>query len=152
MHVAYTGRPCVQLHYSALDHDLWEMLHCQIQALRFEFFCRKPPLIGLRVGQVAKMHKVISSLTNISSHTLQFQLVCRLRTSVISAYLRFSPTSAGVQAISKICSDVCSSADVHVLVPTNVKLKVLSRKILIFKAKINTTHITLNIGSKAEQR
>ena len=36
------------------------------------------------------------------------------------------------------------SADVHVVVPTNGKLKVISLKILFFKAKTNTTHIALN--------
>src|SRR6218665_2059836 len=33
---------------------------------------------------------------------------------------------------------------VHVVLPTNVKLKVISLKILILKAKINTTHVALN--------
>jgi len=53
-----------------------------------------------------------------------------------------SPTiRAGVQVIStcgwlKICSGVCSSGDVHVLVPTNVKLKVISPKILIARLKL----------------
>jgi len=63
-------------------------------------------------------------------------------------------TQAGVQAISicgwsKICSDVYSFGDVHVVVPTNAKLKVISHKTLIFKAKISTTHVALNIISKA---
>jgi len=39
---------------------------------------------------------------------------------------------------------VYCSADGHVVVPTNVKLKVISLKILIFKAKINKTHVALN--------
>jgi len=46
----------------------------------------------------------------------------------------------------KIFSDVYDSGDVHVFVPTNEKLHVLSLKILIFKAKINITHVALNIS------
>jgi len=37
--------------------------------------------------------------------------------------------------------------DVQVALPTNVKLKVISLKILIDKAKIYTTHAALNISS-----
>jgi len=64
-----------------------------------------------------------------------------------------SPTThAGVQAISvcdwsKIIMQRCvgyGSADVHVVVPTNVNLKVISLKVLFFKAKTNTTHVALN--------
>jgi len=44
---------------------------------------------------------------------------------------------------------VYGSRDAHVVVPTNVKLKVISLKMLIFKAKINTTHVALNISSMA---
>jgi len=40
---------------------------------------------------------------------------------------------------------VYGTADVHAVVPTNVKLKVISLKVLIFKAKINTTHVALNV-------
>ena len=39
-----------------------------------------------------------------------------------------------------ICSDVCGSGVIHVIA-TNVKLKVLCLKMLIFKATINTTRI-----------
>ena len=62
-----------------------------------------------------------------------------------------SPTShAGDQAISiccwpTICSAVYGSEDFHV-VPANEKLKVISLKVSIFKAKINTPHVTLNIS------
>src|SRR6218665_3711544 len=43
---------------------------------------------------------------------------------------------------------MCISGDVHVLVPTNVKSKVISLKIFfIFTVKINTTHVAINIGS-----
>jgi len=37
-----------------------------------------------------------------------------------------------------------------VVVLTNVKLKAISFKTLIFKAKISTTRVALNIESKAE--
>ena len=45
-----------------------------------------------------------------------------------------------------LCSGahVYGFADVHVVVLTTVKLKVIYLKILIFKAKINTTHVALN--------
>src|SRR6218665_361959 len=106
------------------------MLHCQIQELPLEFFSRKATHI--RVGYSCKQTLLLS-----------WQQSCA------------SPiTQAGVQAISicgwsKICSDVYSSGDVHVVVPTNVKLKVISLKTLIFKAKISTTHVALNISCKA---
>ena len=49
--------------HAAPDFDLQKMLHGQIQALRLEFFSRKPPHI--RVGLVANMQEVLSSLTII---------------------------------------------------------------------------------------
>jgi len=43
---------------------------------------------------------------------------------------------------------VYGSGDVHVVVPTDVKLKKgISPKILSFKAKISITHVALNVSS-----
>jgi len=162
--------------HAAPDHELQKMFHCQIQALSLQFFSRKPPY--MRVGLVANRQECLSLLMIIFSHILQFQLVYRFwhwlsapswvlsrtshRTAGTGDTLLMnwqqpckSPTThAGVQAISicgwsKICSDVYGSGDVHVVVPTNAKLKVISLTILIFNAKINTTHVALNISSKA---
>ena len=43
--------------HAAADYDLQKMLNCHIQALRLEFFQRKPPHI--RVGLVANRQEVI---------------------------------------------------------------------------------------------
>src|SRR6218665_2693228 len=59
--------------HAAPDHDLQTMLQCQIQALQLAVFSRKPPHI--RVDLVANRQEVLSSLTIIFSHILQFQLM-----------------------------------------------------------------------------
>jgi len=46
------------------------------------------------------------------------------------------------QSYAAICT--VGSGDVHVVVPTNAKLKDISPIIMIFKAKINTTNVSLN--------
>src|SRR6218665_1590060 len=74
------------MNYNEPDHELQKMVYCQIQELRFEYSLRKPPHI--RVGLVANMQEVLSSLTIIYFHILQFRLVYRLWTSVISRFLR----------------------------------------------------------------
>src|SRR6218665_696821 len=113
--------------HAAPDHELQKMFHCQIQALSLEFFSRKS-------------HRTAGTGDTL---LMNWQQPCK------------SPTThAGVQAISicgwsKICNDVYGSGDVNVVVPTNEKLKVISLTILIFNAKINTTHVALNISSKA---
>src|SRR6218665_2406849 len=71
--------------HAARDPDLQKMLHCQIHALRLELFSSKPPHI--RVNLVANRHEVLSRLTIIFSHILQFLLVCRLWTLVIIRFM-----------------------------------------------------------------
>ena len=71
--------------HAAPDHYLQKMLQCQIQALQLAVFSRKPPHI--RVGLVANRQEVLSSLTIIFSHILQFQLVYSLWTLVISRFV-----------------------------------------------------------------
>ena len=63
------------MNYNEPDHELQKMVYCQIQELRFEYSFRKPPHI--RVGLVANMQEVLSSLTIIYFHILQFRLVYR---------------------------------------------------------------------------
>src|SRR6218665_395304 len=109
------------------DCELQKMLLCQIQALRLEFFSRKPTC-----GSSCKQALLLSWQQSCTSPT----------------------THAGLQAISifgwsKTCNDVYSSGYVHVVVPPNVKLKVTSLKTIIFKVKISTTHVAQNISSKA---
>src|SRR6218665_1634644 len=72
----------------ATYHDLKQMLHCQIQGLRFELFSGKAPHTCL--GQVANRQQVHSSLMITFSHLLQIQLVYCLWISVISRFLRAS--------------------------------------------------------------
>jgi len=106
-----------------------------------------------RVDLVANRQEVLSSLINFS-HILQFQLVYSygLWTPVISRFTKTwdwtagtgdallmnwqqpyttLTTHAGVQVISicgwsKICGNVYGSENVHVVVQTNLKLKVIS--------------------------
>ena len=59
-------------------------------------------------------------------------------------------TCAGVPAIStcgwsKICSDACDLGEVHVMIPTDVEMKVFCLKLLAFKDTINKTHVALHI-------
>src|SRR6218665_3929959 len=105
--------------HAAPNHDLQKILHCQIQALRLEFFSRKPTHI---YGPNCKQALLLSCQQSCTSPT----------------------THAGVQAIStgQRHAAMCRPTVI-------VKLKVISFKTLIFKAKISTTHVALNIGSKA---
>src|SRR6218665_369787 len=76
--------------HAAPNHDLQKMLHCQIQALRLEFFSRKPTHI--MCGSICK-HDLL-----LEAPLLSLQQSCT------------SPTThAGLQAIS-ICywSKTCS--------------------------------------------
>ena len=149
----------------APDHDLQKMLQCQIPAL----FCWKPPQI--LVGLVANRQEVLSTMTIIFSLTFTIPsgvppldishqplhaCLARPQTELQAPVTHYwwgctSPTTHAVQAISiygwsKICSDVRASGDICFVVPTNVKLKVISPKILIFNAEISTTIVALNLA------
>jgi len=47
-----------------------------------------------------------------------------------------------------VVGQIYAAISTVVVLTNNVKLKVISLKTLIFKAKISTTHVALNIGSK----
>src|SRR6218665_587222 len=96
------------------------MLHCQIQTLRLEFFSRKATYT--RVGLLANN---LALLPSLRQEFKRFQF-----------------------AVGQRYAAMCKVLAMHVAVPTNVKLSHLS-KTMIFKAKINTTHVALNISCKA---
>jgi len=163
--------------HAAPDHDLQKMLHSQIQVLRLEFFSKMLP--HLHVGLIANIQEVLSSLTITFSYILQLQLAYRLWTLVISRFMSalqdFRPncrhrrhTVDELAATLHFSHHSCrSSSDFNLRLvkdmlrwvgprfwwcsgSCDMKVKVVSLKILILKATINTTYVALvSISSKA---
>ena len=68
-------------------------------------------------------------------------------------------TSVFTALAESICSDVCNPGEVHAILSTNVKIIVISLKILSLKVKFSETHVSLYnrhiinpISFKAEDR
>src|SRR6218665_992105 len=104
------------------------MLHCRIQELRLEFFSRKA--IHIRVGLVENRH-CCSAGSNLA-----------LLPSLRQEFKRFQ------FAVGQRYAAMCTVLAMYMY--RLMLNQVISLKTMIFKAKINTTHVALNIAVRPE--